>query len=55
MDRYLRLLREITFLCERNYKELGRHYALEQLRTQLNHLSNEALQELQRLREETPI
>lgn len=34
---------------------MGRPYAVAQLRVSLNHLSNEALQEIQRLREETPI
>ncbi len=52
---YADKLRAIADTFERQDRELGRPYALMQLKTMLNATSNEALHEYQTLREETPL
>ena len=53
MKYYATECRAIAGIFERNEQENGRAYALQALRTALNALSNEALQEMQAMREKT--
>ena len=50
---YAEKLRNLADLFERKERELGYQYALTELRGYLNALSNQALYEQQKLREET--
>lgn len=50
---YAEKARAIAALFEKQSRELGHAYALMGLRQSLNALSNEALQEMQALREKT--
>lgn len=52
---YPERIRTIARIFERNEREQGRNYALRELCTMLNAVSNEALQERQRAREEIGI
>lgn len=51
---YDQKLRAVAAEYEYLSRSIGKSYALTQLRRALNSLSNEALQELQKLREEMP-
>ncbi len=48
---YAEKCRVIAYVFERNERENGRDYALRELRTMLNHTSNEALAEMQATRD----
>ena len=52
---YAEKLRAMADIFEQKEEMLGYRYALSELRGMLNNLSNEALDELQRMREEMPI